>query len=198
MQTDWGFACVIEVMGQRILFDTGANGDMLLANMSRLKIDPASIDDVFITHHHFDHVGGLSAFLNKNRDVTVYVPQSLRGVRQAKKVVHINNQPRQLHDGIFTTGELAGIEQSLVIQSAKGLALFVGCSHPEMSYILQAASQFGDIYAIIGGLHGFDQYELFADMKFICPTHCTRYLAEIKSRFPEVYVDGGVGQVINT
>ena len=63
---DWGFSCLIETDGRRILFDTGAKGDILFRNMALLSTDPREIDDVFISHAHFDHTGGLSAFLDLN------------------------------------------------------------------------------------------------------------------------------------
>jgi len=44
--------------------------------MEKLGIDPEEINDVFILHLHFDHTGGLSAFLDQNNDVKVWVPHS--------------------------------------------------------------------------------------------------------------------------
>ncbi len=196
LRADWGFACLVEVENTpRILFDTGANGSILLSNMERLSIDPRSIDDVFISHAHFDHVGGLSGFLDVNSDVNVYVPHSLRGVRGAKEVIHVS-APLQIHENVFSTGELDHIEQSMAVKTDKGIVLIAGCSHPRMAHILEAASQFGTVYAIIGGLHGFREFELFRDLALICPTHCTQHKAEIKSLFPEAYIEGGAGQVI--
>ena len=196
LMADWGFACVVETGDQTILFDTGADGKILMDNMRTLNIDPKSIQTVFISHNHFDHVGGLSAFLNANDQVTVYVPQSLRGVRKAKQVVHIDEQPRELYKGIYTTGELEGIEQSMVVETSKGLVVFVGCSHPDMKTILGAASRYGKLYGIIGGLHGFDQYDLFEDLQLICPTHCTQHKQEIRERFGNRVIEGGAGTVI--
>jgi len=101
---DWGFSCLVKAENTpRILFDTGANGSILLSNMEKLRIDPASIDEVFISHPHFDHTGGLSAFLNMKRDVEVYVPVSLRGVRGAKEVISVS-EPLKIHENVFSTG----------------------------------------------------------------------------------------------
>jgi len=198
LQADWGFSCLVEVPsqgGRKILFDTGTNGSILLSNMEKLNIDPTSIDEVFISHAHFDHVGGLSAFLNVKSDVTVYVPPSLRGVRGVKEVVSVS-EPLTIHENVFSTGELDHIEQSMAIKTDKGIVIIAGCSHPRMAHILKAASQFGKVYAIVGGLHGFSEFALFKDFELICPTHCTQHKAGIKSLYPEKYINGGIGKII--
>ncbi len=195
LKSDWGFSCLVETHNRTILFDTGSNGSILLENMKKLDIDPLSIDEVFISHPHFDHVGGLSAFLNENNNVKIYVPISLRGIRNAKEIIYVD-EPMKLHENVFSTGELDHIEQSMVVKTDKGLVLIAGCSHPKMKNILKAASQFGRVYVIIGGLHGFNEFKLFKDLEVICPTHCTQHIAEIKSLYPEKYIAGGAGKII--
>lgn len=75
LKPDWGFSCLMEVKGApKILFDTGGNGRILLSNMNKLDIDPNSFDEIFISHAHYDHTGGLSDFLARNRDVKLYIP----------------------------------------------------------------------------------------------------------------------------
>lgn len=196
LRADWGFACLVEVENTpKILFDTGADGSILLSNMKKLNIDPNSVDVIFISHAHFDHTGGLSAFLNVNSDVKLYAPASFRGVRRAKEVISVSDF-MQIHENVFSTGELDNIEQSMAVKTDKGIVLIVGCSHPNMAHILDAASQFGEVYAIVGGLHGFTQYELFKDFQLICPTHCTQHKAEIKSLYEKATIEGGAGRVI--
>ena len=91
---------------------------------------------------------------------------------------------------------LDSIEQSMAVKTDKGIVLIVGCSHPKMAHILDAGSQFGKAYAIIGGLHGFREYDLFKDFELICPTHCTQHKTEIMSLYHEKYIEGGVGRII--
>jgi 7,8-dihydropterin-6-yl-methyl-4-(beta-D-ribofuranosyl)aminobenzene 5'-phosphate synthase len=46
--------------GHRVLVDTGASEEVLLHNLSLLGLSVDKIDAVFITHGHYDHVGGLA------------------------------------------------------------------------------------------------------------------------------------------
>ena len=193
-KADWGFSCLIEAYGKKILFDTGANSSILLGNMEKLDIDPTIVGEVFISHDHWDHIGGLSDFLNIN-PVKIYIPwpcQELPGTGEIIKV----EKPLRIHRNIFSTGTLNDIEQSLVVKAEKGLVVIVGCSHPGVKNILKAASDFGDPKVLIGGLHGFSEFDLVEDLKFICPTHCTQFKSEIRSRYPGKYIGGGVGKVI--
>ncbi len=196
LQADLGFSCLIEVENTpKILFDTGTNGSILLSNMQKLDIEPSSIDEVFISHAHFDHIGGLSDILRLKRPDKLYVPASFRGVRGAKEIISLS-EPSKIHENVFSTGELDNIEQSMAVKTEKGIVLIVGCSHPKMAHILEAASQFGEVYAAIGGMHGFTEFELFKNLEFICPTHCTQHISELKSLYPESYIEGGAGRVI--
>jgi len=79
---DWGFSCLVEEENTpTILFDTGTDGSILLSNMRKLNIDPLGIEEVFISHGHFDHIGGLSDFLRMNSNVKVYHQSEVFEVR---------------------------------------------------------------------------------------------------------------------
>ena len=77
-----------------------------------------------------------------------------------------------------------------------GLAVIVGCSHPGIDNILEAAKQFGNPTWLIGGFHGFHEFDLLEPLKLVCPTHCTQYKKEIETLYEKTVVRGGAGQQI--
>jgi 7,8-dihydropterin-6-yl-methyl-4-(beta-D-ribofuranosyl)aminobenzene 5'-phosphate synthase len=212
MQTAWGFGCVIQTPDENILFDTGGGSDILLSNMQKMDIDPKSIDKVFISHIHGDHLGGLNGFLDKNNDVTVFIPASFpssvgdmitgKGA-QFKKL----SDPGKISDFAWSTGELTGPpkEQSLMIHSKKGLIVMTGCAHPGVVRIVKKAKGLTgkeDVYLVVGGFHrppGSTVQE-FRELgvKKVAPTHCTG--DEIRNAFTEEYgedfVEYGVGKIV--
>ncbi len=206
LRADWGFACLVEVHEKNILFDTGAKGDILLDNMNILGIEPSSIDDVVISHAHWDHTGGLADFLRENRDVRLFIPSSYSVPSDSAREIIVVKEPIQICEGVFSTGELQGseqvtyddeIEQSLVINTDRGQVVITGCSHPGVKEILEVASTYGKIYALIGGLHGFNELKLLEEIPVICATHCTQFKAEIEFVYPDACIEGGVGRIID-
>ncbi|MDI6790866.1 MAG: MBL fold metallo-hydrolase [Thermodesulfobacteriota bacterium] len=196
LKADWGFSCLIEVEnGRRILFDTGASGSILLHNLEKLNLDSRTIPEIFISHAHWDHTGGLLDLLKLNKEVKVYIPNSCPKPPGAGKVISITG-PVQIHENVFSTGEIEGIEQSLVVRTREGLVVVTGCSHPGVRAILQAAASFGKVDALIGGLHGFRELDLLRDLKLVCPCHCTQFKSEIRRLYPEKCLDCGVGKVL--
>lgn len=72
LEAEFGLSLLIEHAGQRILFGTGAAG-AAMRNASRLGIDLHQVDAVVLSHHHFDHGGGLPAFFAINSHAKVYL-----------------------------------------------------------------------------------------------------------------------------
>jgi 7,8-dihydropterin-6-yl-methyl-4-(beta-D-ribofuranosyl)aminobenzene 5'-phosphate synthase len=193
LRADWGFSALIEARGRRILFDTGARGDVLLGNMRVLGLDPKSIEEVFISHPHADHMGGLSDLLRIN-PVRVVVPYS-SPAPGGVEVLRVE-KPEEIHPGIYSTGELSGIEQSMAVDSGFGIVVISGCAHPGVGRILDVVSRLGVVKGLIGGLHGFSDLERIKDLELICPAHCTLHRSEIMRRFPDKCLVGGAGRVI--
>ncbi len=56
---EWGFSALVEVEGKRVLFDTGGRPDTVLKNARELGLDLSDIEDVILSHDHWDHTMGL-------------------------------------------------------------------------------------------------------------------------------------------
>jgi 7,8-dihydropterin-6-yl-methyl-4-(beta-D-ribofuranosyl)aminobenzene 5'-phosphate synthase len=193
LKADWGFSCMIEGFGSTILFDTGAKAKLFFHNIKQLNIDLNKIAEIFISHYHHDHIGGLEDLLNLH-PMSCCLPYTEEQVDHPLFKYH--KERTQLHPGIFTTGLLKEVEQSLFYQTSKGLVLIVGCSHPSVRTILESVKDLGNVYALIGGLHGFDELDLLEPIEIVCPTHCTQKIKDIQTRFPDKYIQGGAGAVI--
>ncbi|MBD3284985.1 MBL fold metallo-hydrolase [candidate division WOR-3 bacterium] len=217
LRSDWGFACVIDADGRKLLFDTGAKGDLLVGNLDKLACHPREIEKVILSHEHWDHVGGLAELLKINSDVEVYLlksfPNKVKGIvtDEGAGLVEVSG-PQVICPGIYTTGVMgrAPEEQSLIISTDKGALVITGCAHPGIVEIVQRARELTgqDILFVMGGFHlgrASDKkvkeiINEFRDMgvRYVGPCHCTGE-AQIEM-FRKVYghrcLDIGVGREI--
>lgn len=67
-----GLSLYIETEKHKLLFDLGASG-CFIENAIKMNVDLTEVDTVIISHGHYDHGGGLKAFLNINSTAKVYV-----------------------------------------------------------------------------------------------------------------------------
>ncbi len=196
LKADWGFSALIEMENAPpLLFDTGADGPTLLHNMRELDVDPGDIGIIVISHAHWDHTGGLSAIIKENKTAELYIPSSFHISATARKVT-IVKEATQICQDVFSTGELGGIEQSVALKTDKGIFVVVGCSHPGLGNILRAASNFGELYGIVGGFHGSRDFKALDKLSLIYPCHCTQYKKEILNSFKDKALQCGAGLVI--
>ena len=191
-----GFSALIEDTGlSPLLFDTGADGSVLLHNMRELNVNPREISIIVISHAHGDHTGGLSEILGINRIAKIYIPSSFKKSFPGRKVTVVKG-PVRIRENIFSTGELEGIEQSLALKTDNGIFVLTGCAHPGIGNIFSAAVKFGRLYGIAGGFHGFHKFDAFRDLSLICPCHCTVHKQEIRDLFRNETLECGAGVVI--
>nr|WP_246221778.1 MBL fold metallo-hydrolase [Marichromatium bheemlicum] len=192
-RTLWGFAALVRVNGQRLLFDTGSNGPALLRRMRAQGIDPATLDQVFLSHQHWDHIGGLDVVLDANPQLTcvvhdgfsAHLVEDLAGL--CGELVVVGAEPHPLAPGIHSTGRLEGPpdEQALVIDTGFGIALISGCAHPGIEALVSRARMLtgAPVRWVIGGLHLMRAApaEISATVtalqdlgvEWVLPTHCT-------------------------
>jgi len=214
LETAWGFSCLVEGPEKTVLFDTGGDSAMLLRNMRALGIHPQAVDVVVISHVHGDHIGGLAGFLEENHDVTVYLPQSLpQNFKDATRdtgaeLVEVH-EPLEICEHVHSTGELGDWikEQSLVIETVRGLVVITGCAHPGVVNIVRRAKELtgGEVYLVLGGFHlgGVSAAELAGivedfqqlGVQKVAPCHCSGDVARrlFEETYGEDFIPAGVG-----
>ncbi len=212
LATAWGFSAYVEAYGERILFDTGPSPDVLIANAKKLGANLSRLTMAVISHAHGDHTGGLEALAWLSPGLRVYVP---RGSGLAGYVQSLGLRPvvvngtTSIAPHIYVVGPLYGPpwEQALAVDTAKGLILLVGCSHPGVVAMVGEAIHAAGrrVYMVVGGFHmaGATVSEarqvarqlVELGVEKIYPLHCSgdtiRHVLE--QEYPEHYGDGGVG-----
>ena len=130
----------------------------------------------------------MSAVLQETENPKLYIPDSaslLERIAKGKADIVKVRESLEISKGIWSTGELAGVEQSLVVGTPKGNVIICGCSHPGLDIIIEKAKKFGNIYGVIGGFHGFSKLEVLEGISLIAPCHCTTNKLNILQKFPE-------------
>ena len=89
LAAEWGLSLHVAFNGHNILFDTGASGSFA-NNAEHLSVKIPSIGTVVLSHHHFDHGGGLRRFLELNSTAKVYLGHTPGGDCIGKKYGLIN------------------------------------------------------------------------------------------------------------
>lgn len=79
-----GNSTYLETKNHKILIDMGMNTKYIENKLIELGIEPSSIDSIFITHDHTDHISALKVFIKKYNP-KVYLTAKL------KKVIDITN-----------------------------------------------------------------------------------------------------------
>lgn len=73
-----GLSLYIETRGHKILFDMGQDGGFL-KNAQKLGVDIGSVDAAILSHGHYDHGGGISAFLEANTQAPIHIQKKALG-----------------------------------------------------------------------------------------------------------------------
>lgn len=212
-RTGWVLAVLVAIDGSVVLFDTGADGPTLLANLRALSIDPRLIDAVVLSHAHGDHTGGLDGLLDTGIRPTVYLlpsfPEDFKGHLRSRVPVVEVEAGRNVLDGAFTTGDLDGgiPEQALVVETARGLVVVTGCAHPGVARMVARvrSRRTEPVHLVLGGFHLRDstQEQIRAvitefrrlGVERVAPCHCTgdRAIEMFAGAYGADFVRAGVG-----
>ena len=123
---EWGFSAIIEADGQRILFDTGSRGNTVFRNAKELNINLDNIENVFLSHNHKDHTGGLinlklnhpTSFSNAHIGEGIfysrpnstgnehYILKNRNTLKELGIKFKTHQTPSQLMPGLWTTGQI--------------------------------------------------------------------------------------------
>jgi 7,8-dihydropterin-6-yl-methyl-4-(beta-D-ribofuranosyl)aminobenzene 5'-phosphate synthase len=141
-KTGFGLSLLIN---DSVLFDTGADGDILCHNIDRLKINTKKITTVVVSHEHWDHTGGLTELLSIINNPNIFVCRNFsRGLKKTLQEsggkIHMAEGFTKIAKNIYTTGEIYSTyknmpiyEQSLVVITPQNhAALICGCCHYDL------------------------------------------------------------------
>lgn len=113
-----GLSQYIETAHHKILFDMGPNA-AILDNARTLGVDLQAVDTAVLSHGHYDHAGGLAAFLADNKSATVYVSQTALesyyavGAGKAPSFIGVPEEAKAYLDRLTFTGGETVIDDEL-------------------------------------------------------------------------------------
>ena len=217
VRADWGFACLVEGRGARLLFDTGTKPDVLTHNAQALHVDLGRLDAVVLSHDHGDHTAGFPS-LGPRPGLPVFHAQGFSPAVVAAlrasgaRLVPVSKSVEVL-PGFHTSDEFGTTikEEALLVDTPDGVVVIVGCAHPGIVPMLKqiAASTGRPINAVLGGFHlvqtPADEVKrivtAFQELGVgrVGPTHCTGpdAIARFKEAYGDRYIQGGVGTVVS-
>ena len=189
----WGLSMLLEG-DTNLLFDAGPSGDDLLHNLSLFGKEPADIDAFFLSHSHADHAGGFRALQDAGfaGEVILSDSVSLGGQMQAGAgSKELQPLGRDLSAIRLTASGLQ--EQSLLAKTPSGILLLVGCAHPGLERIWDAACTQEVPFAVMGGFHGSPPFTSLGKARLLGPCHCTKMREAFSAEFPSSFVDVAAG-----
>jgi phosphoribosyl 1,2-cyclic phosphodiesterase len=86
-----GNATFVEHQSTRILIDAGLRAKEIVERLAKIQVDPSTLDGIFISHEHHDHIGGAGPLARKFK-VPIYIsPKALDHTSSA--LHHLPNVP---------------------------------------------------------------------------------------------------------
>ena len=101
--TEHGLSLFIRTENYTILFDMGQT-NLFLENAEKMGIDLETVDFAVLSHGHYDHGGGLKAFLNINPKAVVYANANVFGSYYNAKESYTSRPTRRRQSTIRPSG----------------------------------------------------------------------------------------------
>ncbi len=117
-----GLSLYLEFGEKKILFDMGQS-DLFERNAHRLGVDLAEVDFAVLSHGHYDHGGGLNAFLKLNEKALIYLSPLATEPHYNAEGKYIGLDPALAEEERFVF-----VTEKTVL--AEGVTLFPGTSVP--------------------------------------------------------------------
>ena len=165
-----GLSFYLEYRGGRYLLDAGESGAFLL-NAQRLGVDLSRVEAAALSHGHYDHGDGFTAFFRVNRTARICARPAVREddvldgervglnpglFRRHARRFDLDDGPRELAEGLHLIPDAVRHEQSLAAETAEGLVVLNSCCHAGVDHILdgiRARFPGQPIRAVLGGFH---------------------------------------------
>ena len=146
-----GFSVLIDVDGERTLFDTGMRGRYLIHNLDFLEIKADSIDRVVISHDHMENMGGLWKLIDsRKRPLDIYVNERFQSLKrlfgrpffseeQASKVnIHVMDDDTRFSKNLMAVGPFGDMQEfSLVVTTKDGPVVITSDCHAGIGRVLE-------------------------------------------------------------
>ncbi|MCE4614093.1 MAG: MBL fold metallo-hydrolase [Desulfurococcales archaeon] len=210
LMNEWGLSIHAKLpIGMEVIFDFDTEPSVLKFNMEKLGIDPGNIRIGVLSHRHMDHSGGLSYIAMVNNRIELYVTaDSLSQVRDyGFELIKVNRDGLRISESLYLTPPLPAyglLEQALLIYpQEKHPVLLVGCSHPGVDKLAEAATRIiGEkLYLVIGGFHMPSRGtldNLTRLTRFVSPIHCSGEQAKnyVRKVYSEKYIPARTGSTL--
>ena len=64
-----GNSVYVETINHKLLIDLGISSIQAEKKLKEINVDPKTIDSIFVTHTHVDHIAGLRVFTKKYKPI---------------------------------------------------------------------------------------------------------------------------------
>ncbi len=120
---EWGFSALVEADGHRILLDTGGHPETVLQNARDLNIDLSGVQEVILSHNHWDHVRGL---MTLRREMMKKNPAALSAVHVAQGIFYSRPSPKGEQNEMIAIRKEYEASGGKIIEHSEGAEIFPG------------------------------------------------------------------------